>query len=967
MPLRRTVSLRVARPRSAERGGAGRSGRDSTTGLVACLIAASLAVAAPASAPVLAGQPTGPAGSVGPAVGYGNLPMSFEANEGQTDEHVRFLARGAGYSLFLTASEAVLSLRASAPRQASAAKRGEGGIGAGDDVSGRSAAVVRMRLAGGNNPQLSGLDPLPGKSNYFIGGDPERWRRDVPNYARVKYAGVYPGIDLIYYGNQRQLEYDLVVAPGADPARIALEFEGVQALSLDAEGNLVLHTSLGDMVQRKPVVYQDGGGSRQELDARYVLRAERRVGFQVGSYDTARPLVIDPVLSYSTYLGGNGNDIGRAIAVDTAGNAYVTGETTSTNFPGAATSPIQSIWLGSVDVFVTKLNAAGNAQVYSTYLGGSGGDFGYAIAVDSIGNAYVTGQTDSPTVAGPGNVPFPTFGAIQASYHGGSDAFVTKLNAAGNALVYSTYLGGGGTERGYGIAVDGAFNAYVTGHTSSSNGVTPGPNDFPTAAAFQAQNGSFGNFDAFVTKIDPTGSALVYSTFLGGNASEFSLDGGAIAVDSDGNAYVGGTTASSNFPGASLSTIQPVFGGLVTGRSDGFVVKFTAAGSGLLYSTYLGGAGDDAVNGIAIDASRNAYVVGYTTSVNFPTASPLQASKGDVGSGEDAFVSKLNATGSALVYSTYLGGSGGERGYAVAVDVDGNARVSGWTASSNFPTVAPIQAVNGGLGDAFLCEFNAGGSALVYSTYLGGTTGSEHGYGLAIDSLGGTYVTGETSSTNFPTASPFQLAYGGSGDDAFVAKVHDPAAVPLTITATVTAVTGGSGANVMLSWTGSPGAASYELLRTGGTGLPFFAPTTSTTYVDTFAERYTAYLYRVRAVDAAGVYTEYGSPKLVTLVLFHDDPLVVSSTVVKAAHIAELQAAVNAVRTLAALPPFVFTDANFSSLPIKKVHIEGLRAALDEARLSLGLPALTYTDPVLTAGVTKIKAAHIEELRAGVK
>jgi hypothetical protein len=684
---------------------------------------------------------------------YGTLPLSFEVNQGQSDGRVEFLARGQGYSLFLTASEAVLSLHP-------AARHGS-----------RADAVVRMRLAGANpRPQLAGLELLPGTSNYFIGSDPRQWRRDVPSYARVKYAGVYPGIDLVYYGNQRQLEYDLLVAPHADPRRITLAFDGVRALSLDADGNLILQTAGGEIAQHKPVIYQDIDGTRQKVDGRYVLRANHSVGFDIDGYDTTEPLVIDPVLSYSTYLGGTGNDIGHAIAVDAAGNAYVTGVTTSTNFPGASTSLIQSASTGSNDVFVTKLNPSGSALVYSTYLGGSNGEIGYAIAVDGAGNAYVTGETDSGTQT-LSSIPFPTVGAFDSTYNGGGDAFVTKINASGNALVYSTFLGGGGNERGYGIAVDSAGSAYVTGHTSSDNASSGGPaGGFPTVGALQANNASLGNSDAFVTKFSAAGNALVYSTYLGGNGSEFSIDGGAIAVDSDGNAYVGGTTRSSNFPGASSSTIQPAWSG-TTGRSDGFVVKLNAAGSALLYSTYLGGTTDDSVNGIAIDGARNAYVVGSTESPNnFPTASPLQAAKG--GTGFDAFVTKINAAGTALVYSTYLGGSDGENAYAVAVDASGNAFVSGWTASSNFPTVAPLQAAAAGSGDAFISEVNAAGNALVYSTYFGAQSGTEHAYGIGLDGAGVAYVTGDTNSTNFPTASPLQATRSGSiGTDAFVARI----------------------------------------------------------------------------------------------------------------------------------------------------------------------------------------------------
>jgi hypothetical protein len=352
---------------------------------------------------------------------YGQLPLSFEVNQGQSDGRVQFLARGQGYSLFLTPTEAVLGLHP-------AARHGS-----------EADAVVRMRLVDANpRPHVAGLELLPGRSNYFIGSDPRQWRRDVPSYARVKYSGVYPGIDLIYYGNQRQLEYDIVVAPHADPRRIALGFDGVETMSLDPDGNLVLHTSHGDIAQHKPVIYQGMNGRRQKVDGRYVLRGKHGVGFEVADYDTSQALVIDPVLSYSTYLGGNGNDIGYAIAVDGAGNAYVTGVTTSTNFPGAGASPIQSTWRGSNDVFVTKLNAAGTALVYSTYLGGSGGEIGYAIAVDSAGNAYVTGETHPPPREW--QYLLSLVGAFQPTYRGAGH-LITRSTP--QATPWYAHLGGG--------------------------------------------------------------------------------------------------------------------------------------------------------------------------------------------------------------------------------------------------------------------------------------------------------------------------------------------------------------------------------------------------------------------------------------------------------------------------------------------------------------------------------------------
>ncbi len=732
--------------------------------VLAWLLGAMVAATTQACTHVPSAPPAGAAALTAPLAGYGQLPLAFEANQGQSDAQVRFLARGEGYGLFLTSTEAVLSLRAPAA----------------------SSTVVRMKLVGANSqPAIAGFDPLAGATNYLIGSDPDQWRRDVPTYARVKYTSVYPGIDLVYYGKQRQLEYDFVVGPNADPSIVALAFDGVDTLSIDPEGNLILQTAHGALTQQKPVVYQDLGGRRHLVDGRYELRADDRVGFHVSSYDHTHPLVIDPVLSYSTYLGGNGNDVGNAIAVDGAGNAYVTGSTQSTNFPGASGSLVQASLRGSADVFVAKLNTAGTALVYSTYLGGSGSDIGRAIAVDGAGNAYVTGETDSPTT-GSGAIPFPLVGPIQPIFGLIGDAFVTKLNAAGNALVYSTYLGGSGSDRGYGIALDGVGNAYVTGHTNSLN--------FPIAAAFQPANAGPGSYDAFVAKLNPAGSFLVYSTYLGGLLNEFSLDGGAIAVDSAGSAYVGGTTASANFPGAGTSTIQATFGG---GTADGFVVKFNAAGSALVYSTYLGGTTVDAVNGLALDAGQNAYVVGYTDSSNFPTAVPLQATRN--GPGNDAFVAKLNAAGSTLAYSTYLGGTGGDVAYDVAVDSGGNASVSGWTSSFNYPTVVPLQASNAGSGDAFISQLNSAGSALTFSTYWGGSSGVERGYGIALDSFANIYVAGETNSSNFPASTgAFQTSLAGF-TDAFVAKISPtPTVLRAPTNLTATSIVGNT---VTLAWT----------------------------------------------------------------------------------------------------------------------------------------------------------------------
>ena len=565
----------------------------------------------------------------------GKLPLSFEPNQGQTDARVKFLARASGYTLFVTANEAVFT----------------GGDG----------SVERMKLLEANHKlRFEPLDKQPGISNYFIGDNPSKWRTNIPNYGRVALREVYPGIDLVFYSNERQLEYDWIIAPGADPKQIRVKWEGPRHLTKNVSGGLVLSASL---VQHKPIILQDG----KSIEGGYIVSG-REVAFELAKYDAAKPLVIDPVLVYSTYLGGSGSDGGSAIAVDGSGNAYVTGDTNSTNFPTA--NPLQARNGGaSFNAFVTKINAAGSVRVYSTYLGGKGTDYGYGIAVDGSGNAYVTGQTTSTN--------FPTSNALQPSFGGGfSDAFVTKINAAGSALVYSTYLGGGATDVGIGIAVDGSGNAYVTGQTTSTN--------FPTANPLQASNG--GGMDTYAAKINADGSALVYSTYLGGSGDD---QGQGIVVDGSGNAYVTGSTTSTNFP--TTNPLQPSFGGDLR---DAFVTKINPTGTAFVYSTYLGGRGDDQGLGIAVDGARNAYVTGRTSSTNFPTANPVQIS--NAGGTYDAFVTKIDASGSTLVYSTYLGGSGSDGGSAIAVDGAGNAYVTGDTDSTNFPTANPLQVSNGG-------------------------------------------------------------------------------------------------------------------------------------------------------------------------------------------------------------------------------------------------------------------------------
>ena len=858
------------------------------------------------------------------AATYGRLPLRFERNLGQTDKQVRFTARGAGYSLFLTGNEAVLSLRS----------------------DGGSNAVVRMKLAGAKaRPRVTGVDRLPGLSHYFI-GDSKRWRSNVPGYSAVSYAAVYPGIELVFHGSQRQLEYDFVVAPGANPQSIAMSFGGVRNLSLDRHGNLVLATSGEALTQHRPVAYQEVDGTRVAVDAQYVVLADRTVRIRIGRYDASRTLVIDPVLSYATYLGGGGNDVGHAIALDGAGNTYITGETNSTNFPGAAASAIQSVQAGSYDVFVSKLNAAGTALVYSTYLGGSGGDFGYAIAVDPSGSAYITGETSSPTIVQPGNIPFPRVGEIDATYNGGGDVFFTKLNAAGDAIVFSTYYGGTGVDRGYGVAVDTAGVAYFTGSTNSIG--------FPTTASpLQGING--GSYDAFVVKLTAAGDAATYSTYLGGNGSEFTSEGGDIAIDAAGNAYVGGTTASTNFPGASASSIQPANGG---GFNDGWVAKLNAAGNGLTFSTYYGGNGYDSVLGIALDGDNNIYFTGFTDSTNFSTAVPIQASRN--GTAKDAFIVKLNSVATGVNYSTYLGGTASDTGYDIVVDASGRAFISGVTSSTDFPTASPLQALLGGGSDMFVSKLNALGNALAFSTYLGGSAGSEDGQGIAIDTVGNVYVAGSTGSSNFPATAAFQTSHGGSATDAFVVKIAvgiEPT-TPTGVTATAQ-----PNANVLVTWSSVAGATSYEVYRACYGGLPFVSATNATSFNDINAYPASAYVYWVRAVNATGSSPD-SVADLATTIMFTDDPLVALTTVVKAAHMQELRSAVNTVRVCADLPSIGYLDV-LAAGTIKVGHIQDLRVVLDEALSRLGLPFGAYGGG-LTSGMT-VRATHFATIRATVR
>lgn len=659
---------------------------------------------------------------------YGQLPMSFEANQGQTDAPVQYLSHGNGYSLFLTSDAAVLSLNA--PDR-------------------HTSMVVRMQIAGASSHvSVSGTGKLPGVSNYYVGRDPARWHTQIPNYSKVKYSGVYPGIDLVYYGNQQQLEYDFVVAPGASPDAIALDFAGVDNLSVNDAGDLVLATARGSFLQHKPVIYQDVDGERRVIAGSYVVNGTRAT-FEVAGYDRSRPLVIDPTLAYATFFGGKDFDYGSSIAVDPQGDAYVVGFLYTSNFPVACGEVRTST--GEGDIVVGKLNRDGSQLVYGTVLGGGSQDVGRGIAVDSHGNAYITGYTRSKD--------FPTTrGALQSRLGSGAsqNAFVARFDAYG-LLSYSTYLGGSSSDDGHGIAVDSNENAYVTGYTSSSN--------FPTTYK-AVQKTLAGLQNAFVAKLNANGSSLIYSTFLGGDDYDF---GYGIAVNSAGNAYVTGTTYgifSSTFPVTSNA-----YQSASSGSGDVFVTKLSSDGSSLVYSTFLGGTGYDGARGIAIDSSGYAYVTGFTQSSAFPTTAG--AAQTALNGTEDAFVAKLNADGSGLVYSTLLGGSGNDASSGIAVGSNGNAYITGYTQSTDFPTTTgAIQTANGTGKEPFVAVLNSTGTKLSYSTYLGGSNG-DGAYAIAVDSSNNAYVTGYTNSADFPaTSSAWQPQFvSGASQDGFVAKI----------------------------------------------------------------------------------------------------------------------------------------------------------------------------------------------------
>jgi uncharacterized protein (TIGR03437 family) len=640
-----------------------------------------------------------------PAWADRKLPVAFEPNRGQAAAPVEYLAAARGYTLSLRSGNAEL-------------------VGHGSRIS--------ASLTGGLKSRAEAEAPLPGVVHYLLGPDPSAWHTGIPTYARVRYRQVYRGIDVLYYGQDGRLEYDFVVAPGADPRQIRIAWRGARGLHLDSAGDLVLETAAGAIRQQHPAIYQDVAGLRREVKGGYVLRGNT-VRFQVAQYDRGLPLIIDPAITWAAYSGATVLDEARAVTSDASGNVYITGSALATR--------------GDTDCFVVKLDPTGK-QVWRVLVGAQDGDDdGYAIGLDGSGNVYVAGATASDL--------FPTVNATQTLSGQGTDGFIAKLDPTGSNYVYSNYLGGSSDEIVFSLAVDANSNLYVGGATLSV--------DFPvTRTGAQRVNG--GGIGGFIGQFDSTGK-LIYCSYLGGGGDDFVL---GIGLDGAGNMYVTGSTASTDFP-ATASAFQPKIGG----GTDAYVAKL-APGGAITWATYVGGTGDDEANGIAVDAAGAAYITGGTASTNFPTASPYQGA--NAGGARDIFVSKLSPDGAKLAYSTYLGGTGDELGNGIAVDRGGNAYIGGTSNSTNFPSISAFQGALKGGADGVVAELSAAGDTLVFSSFLGGT-GNDFVESVAVNCVSGLVVAGTSGSNNFPaTVGTAVLNYAAGDTTGFVAQVAAGAA-----------------------------------------------------------------------------------------------------------------------------------------------------------------------------------------------
>jgi hypothetical protein len=640
---------------------------------------------------------------------FGNIPLYFIPNRGQVGEEALFYAKASRYTLWLTKEGLVFD---------STNEKYE------RDVS-------RLQFLNSNkNNEVLACELSEYRASYFVGNDPLQWQTDIPTSGAVLYREIYKNIDLKVYGVEKQIEYDWMVKPGGKPEDIRFTYQNIEGTRIDSEGNLVIEGKFGELKHQKPISYQVIGDNRIDVEVGFKKMGKDEYGFSVKEYNPAYDLIIDPlILVYSTYLGGSGAESSNAIAMDKSGSVYITGSTTSTDFP-TKNAYQKAYGGGEYDVFVTKLSPSGKSLIYSTYWGGSDNEDATGIAVDSSGAAYVTGNTWSPDM--------PLKNAYQGTSAGGGDYFVTKLSPNGKSLIYSTYLYGKNYhyDSPSGIAVDSKGAAYIAGSTRTYGGKS----------------------DVFVTKLSPSGKSLIYHKYWGGSDDD-SAEG--IAVDKNGAAYVTGNTDSTDFP------IKNAYQGTSAGAGDAFVTKLSPSGNSFVYSTYLGGTWWDEPYGLAVDKNGNAYVVGETGSGNFPVKNAFQKKYG--GGFQDAFITKLSASGKSLIYSTYLGGSGQEGAKGIAVDSRGAAYVTGFTYySDNFPTKNPFQKRSNGEFDTFVTKFSPSGKTIVYSTYLGGIS-TDWGSGIAVDSNGAAYIVGYTESTNFPAKNAFQKALHGY-QDAFVTK-----------------------------------------------------------------------------------------------------------------------------------------------------------------------------------------------------
>jgi hypothetical protein len=1039
--------------------------------------------------PAAGGSVAGGRAPVRVGAAFGRRPLAFEANEGQGETGVRFLTRGRGFTLNLAATDAALVLKPPRPRRGRTGEAARTGAGerlerlrSEEEAAALAATTVRMRFPGASAaPRVVGLDELPGKVNYYQGSDPSRWRTGIATYGRVRYEGVYPGIDLVFHASGEHLEYDFVVAPGADPGAIRLAFEGAEGVAVTAGGDLVVRAGTGELRHQKPLVYQaTAAGTRQIIAGGYVLDGAGAVRFVVEGYDRSRPLVIDPTLVYSHFLGDvtPGNDsfeFGVGIAVNAEKQAYLAGAS--------------DYWSGT-DATVAKLSSSGSTLLWVTYLIGSGFDEAWAIALDASGNAYATGYTTSSD--------FPTTGGAYKAFLSGSvDAFVVKLSASGT-LVYSTYVGysaGGPGETGYdygfAIAVNSSGNAYVTGSVHASTFVTI--LDFPEGLPYIGTAWNFGKM--WVFKLNSTGTTLLESVEVGPAASD--TLGSGIKLDSSGNVYVSGSTGSSSFP-TTAGAIQGGFGG---GDRDAVVVKIDNEFTALVYATYLGGATSDFAIGLALDSSGSVYVTGYTNSAAFPSKTPIQPAPPAGLTDKTVFIAKLNPTGTALEYSTFLGGSlldlgsdfAASIGWGIAVDSSGQAHVAGFTQAYDFPrTSGAIQSSLAGDWDAFVVKLDPTGTVLRYSTFLGGH-GQDVALGIALDSTGDAYITGATSNrrsdtgaivaADFPTTGPVTLpdgsvqsAYGGGTHDAIVAKLHDLAPAlhfvtfptafpalpasgkvgtpyvgnigigggtpPYTVTTisgalpaglsfgspvvsgtpeqtqtalftaqvqdavgtvvqqsftveiqppTVPAPTGPAAGATSVSpmpaftWSATTGATAYRIMiATSAAALPTTSgedacpacvvntTVTGASYIPLpgILAPGATYYWQVKAVVGTepSVWSAVRSfSTRARLFTFTDDPLAAGTTPVRATHITQLRDAVNNRRANRGLAAFTFTDAALGAgTQIRALHLTELRSALEVA-YAAAARTLTYAEPTVQAATTPIKASHWSELRTAVE